>query len=287
MDNVTNQITKDEMILQELERMIKSNHFSSKEQLNQYMINLRNGQISNAVLTNEKMKELLDLFDNLNRKQEMPLDTQKYGSISIENQDLIVAKETDQVLKTLEGASAFVDDFKKTQNKITTDKEDGLANADTVFQYMANHQKEEVTLVSLNEAFNRNDIDIEMLNKIKFFITNPYINPYIFKINIENGLFYNIETNEAYEVRKNTDTNKYEIYKSGEKIYTEEETLENEPEAKEKEHGEPQKSDDKVRKLVPSWQQNNNRAAFTKIGLLIINIITFALMITTIILLKK
>ena len=49
----------------------------------------------------------------------------------------------------------------------------------------------------------------------------------------------------------------------------------------------PTKNKSKIRTKVKPFYGNTDNAAFTKVGLLIINIITFALLVTTIILLKK
>lgn len=280
--------TRDEMILKNLEMRISNNQFASKEELSQYLLSLKNrGIILQSVLTNEKIQELLDLFDKTNKKDEIPLDIQEYTSVGLEHQDLIISKQTDQVLKTLEGTSSFEAEFKQTQNEIIANKDDGLANADTVFKQMASHQKEELKLISVVEATYRDDINTEILNRIKFFITNRYINPYSFKVDVKNGVFYNIETNEVYEVRKNQNTNQYEIYKGSEMVYGEAEKQLEHDKDEEKQNYESKNNPPKTRKLVPQPTSHNNQAAFTKVGFLIINIITFTLLITMIILLNK
>ena len=65
-------------------------------------------------------------------------------------------------------------------------------------------------------------INIELLHKIRYFVSNKYINPYSYKIDLENGIFYNTETSEVLEVRKDEVTNKYQIYKGSEVVYGEE-----------------------------------------------------------------
>lgn len=135
---------------------------------------------------------------------------------------------------------------------------------------MINQQTNDLKLISLPEAIAREDINIEILNKLRFLITNKYINPYVFKINLETGIFYNIETNEVFEVIKNTNTNQYEIRKDSEKTYEEQLTNKN----------------IKVRRLEKISPHMGN-AAFTKVGFLIINILTFSILTTMIILLNK
>lgn len=275
-------LTNSEIIILRIENQIRNNHFNSKEQLSKYLVDLKNNGLYQTELSNEKIEELLKLYDSLNKQDDIPLDMKQYAGISLENQDLIVSKGTDQVLKTLEDSSTLAHEFKQTQNEITANSSDGLANANTVFEHMANHEKEEISLISLDEAIKRNNIDMEILNKIKFFITSININLSVFRVDIESGIFYNIETDEAYEVRKNNITNQYEIYKGQELVYSElfhddNKKLENNS----------RQYQPKVRKLIKPKSSSYNNAAFTQIGFLIINIITFSLLILMIILLKK
>lgn len=281
--------TNEEIKIRSLETQIKNGQFTSKEQLAHYLTNLRNRGL--LQINNEQLAELLNLYDSLHKTEEVPLDMQNYASIALEDQDLIVAKATDRVLQTLEGTEAFNTEFQQTQNEITANTQDGLANADTVFNHMANNQKVEMTLVPVTEAISREDIEIEILNKIKFFITSAYVNPYSFRVDISSGVFYNLDTSEVYEVRKNTDTNQYEIYRGGELVYGEALTQEEEPE-KTQEHDAEKVYEDrrykpKVRARIKEPSRYMGNAAFTKIGLLVINIITFALLTAMIVLLNK
>lgn len=286
----------DEIIIRSLEYQIRNNQFSSKEALMNHLIDLKNKGVSQETLTNEKIQEFLNLYDSLNKKEEMPLDMQKHSSVGLENQDLIVSKETDQVLKTLEGTSSFADEFRQIQNEITASSPDGLANANAVFEHMANHQKEEITLISVIDAISRDDIDSEMLNKIRFFITNKYVNPYSFQVNIENGIFYNIETDEVYEVRINQNTNQYEIHRGNELVYgsnakqsleeADEPQLESDKDQEEMAY-ESRLHKPKVRARILEKPRYYDNAAFTNVSFLVINIITFALLITMILLLNK
>lgn len=290
MDKEQNVMTYEQVTVNDLESQIKNNQFNSKDQLVEYLVNLRNKGLSQ--LDNQQMQELLNLFDSLHKKEDTPLDMQNYSSVGLENQDLITSKENDRVLKTLQGTSAFSDEFRQTQNEIIANNQDGMVNADTVFEHMATHEKEEMSLISLTEAISRDDIQIEVLNKIKFFITNSYVNPYSFKVDLASGIFYNVETDEVYEVRKNVDTNQYEIYRGSEKVYGNN-TAENEQEVTndmdpEKMAYESTLNKPMVRVRKPEdHRRYTGNAAFTKVGLLVINIITFALLITMIVLLNK
>lgn len=277
-------------IMENLEQQIKNNFFSQKEDLINYIYKLRNNGVT---IDEQKIKEMLQLFDSLHKIEEPPLDMQKYASISLENQDLIISKETDRVLQTLEGQSSFNNEFKQTQNEIVANNKDGLVNADTVFKHMANYQKEEMNLIPLTESMSLNNINIEILEKINFFITNIHINQYLFKVDIKTGFFYNIETDEVYEVRKNKNTQQYEIFKAGEKVYgSNDETLEEPPLEYEKESEQIDyesglnKPKVRVRKLDEHHPYMNN-AAFTKIGFLAMTIISYALITIMILLLNK
>ena len=151
------------------------------------------------------------------------------------------------------------------------------------------------------------------INKIKFFITNSKINPYVFKVDIERGIFYNTETTDVLEIRKNPDTMQYEIFKGSEKTFGEkeeiteevqleeekteerkeyesnEEELENEEEYNKLLENEEEKvlNKPKVRVLKKPDKPSMGNAAFTKVGFLVINILTFILFTAMIILLNK
>lgn len=144
-------------------------------------------------------------------------------------------------------------------------------NNELNFNHISNNQKEEVTLIPISDVLSHNDISIETLEKIQFFINNKYVNPYDYRVNIETGVFYNINNGEPLEIKKNPNTNQYEIY------------IENEQSQLDIKRQEKNKS--KVRVLRPPV--NNNRAAFTRISLLVINIIAFAILITTILIINK
>lgn len=282
MEQNSSSLTNSETIILRIENQIRNNHFNSKEQLSKYLVDLKNSGLYQTELSNEKIEELLNLYDSLNKKSDIPLNMKQYTGISLDDQDLIISKKTDQVLKTLENSSTLDHEFKQTQNEITANSSNGLANANTVFKHMANHEKEEISLLSLEEAINRNNIDMEILNKIKFFITSIHINPSVFRVDIESGIFYNIETDEVYEVRKNSISNQYEIYKGQELVYEKLSQDDNKNLENNSRQYQP-----KVRKLIKPKSSSYNSAAFTKIGFLIINIITFTLLILMIILLNK
>ena len=219
---------------------------------------------------------------------------QNYKGVSLENQNVVVNQKDDVILKTHNSNNELPKEFKNIQNEITANHQDGLANADMVFDYMRENLKEELNLISLSEAIKRENIDVEILNKIRFFISNQYVDPNLFKIDLNTGIFYNIEENSVFEVRKNEQTGNYEIYKGGEFVYggvessyeySDEKTADNQvitEDTNEKELAYKNKNV-KVRKLVRPNDLNN--AAFAKSSLLFV-IILFVTIILTVALIR-
>lgn len=264
----------------DLENQIKNNNFKSKEDLNRYIVNLKQrGFISSN--DNQKVENLLKLYDELNSRTDNPLNMEGYKNVSLENQELIVSTNNDRILKTDSNHGEIEKEFMQVQNEMTANRQE-LVNANDVFEKIADTKKEEVTLLFMSEVFNKDNIDLEILQKIKFFITNKYINPYNYKVNIQNGIFYNIETDEVLEVRKDSETNEYKIYRGNEIVY------ENEPQALEKEEESKiyEKNNTKVRRLVKEDNKPFNNQAFSKISFLILNIIIFIMSIYFIIIFK-
>lgn len=287
-------------ILLGLEQQIRNNNFKSKEELNNYIIYLKNNLIPSEVLSNEKILELLNLYDSLHQTDTAELDMRNYKGSSLNDQNFIISTQTDTVLKTNSSNEDLNKEFKQVQNEITSSQtKDELANSDIVFAEMKENRKEELTLLSINEVLQRDDIDSEVLKKIRFFIKNEYINPYSYKVNINTGIFYNQETKEMFEVRKNPQTGNYEIYKGAEVEYsktnkTEEHSneslegnndLENEDQEKTKDMDEQQMLyKPKVRRLIKPTNLNN--AAFVKSSFIVIGICIFSV-ILAIILINK
>ena len=144
-----------------------------------------------------------------------------------------------------------------------------------------NNQKEELSLISLSEAITKDNLDIELLQKIRFFVSNKYINPYSYKIDIESGIFYNIETLEVLEVRMDDTTNKYQIYKG---IYGDELVESDEEEML---YEDKTKNKPKIRVLRPPSMNDYNNAAFSKMNFLLLVISMFAASIIFINILNK
>lgn len=272
MDNYVNMSSGEESIYLILESQIKDNQYKSKEELIERIKELKEyGRIS-VDDSNKKIQALLDLYDSLNRSDELPLDTDNYKSVKLEDANMIVSTMDDKVIKSVDLDDTINDEFKKIQNNIIANSKDGKTNASDVFLHMANYQKEEVTFIALNDVLLRDDIDTEMLKKIRFFIGITYINPYNYKVDIVNGVFYNPENDDLLEVRKNEVTLEYEVYRNNELLYD----MDDYQTKKNKENV-------KVRKLT----LNNNNAAFSKIGFLIVNIVTFISVVIMIIFLYK
>lgn len=277
-----------ENLLHQLEERIKNNQFKSKEELVDYINKLKGEGIPSSILTEAKITEYLELYDSINVKDMNNLDLSNYAGSKLENQNVIVSKQDDILLKTANTPDQLPEEFKKNQNELTAINEDGLSNADEVFGYMRDYKKEEMPLITIDEAINRDNIDSETLSKIKYFITNKYVNPYSYRINLENGVFYNMETEDVLEVRKNPETGEYNIYKSGQKVYgdtPEDEEAEKKKDTKEEEMTyEKQKENIKVKRLI---KPNLNNNAFVSGGILFIVSLIVALLISLIIIRYK
>lgn len=282
-------------LLSVLYQQIRNNNFKSKEELNNYIIYLKNNLIPSEVLSNEKVLELLNLYDSIHQNDNTKLDMRNYKASSLSNQNFIISTKTDTVLKTNSSNEDLNKEFQKIQNEITSSQtQNELANSDIVFAEMKENRKEELTLLSINEVLQRDDIDSEVLRKIRFFINNEYINPYSYKVDINTGLFYNQETKEMFEVRKNPQTGNYEIYKGSEVEYSKtSETKEHSNESLEgnndfEEDQEINKDIDekqmlykpKVRRLIKPTNLNN--AAFVKSSFIVIGICIFSIILAII-----
>lgn len=278
-------------LLSVLYQQIRNNNFKSKEELNNYIIYLKNNLIPSEVLSNEKVLELLNLYDSMHQNDNPKLDMRNYKASSLSNQNFIISTQTDTVLKTNSSNKDLNNEFEQIQNEITSSQtQDELANSDIVFAKMKENRKEELTLLSINEVLQRDDIDSEILRKIRFFINNEYINPYSYKVNINTGLFYNQETKEMFEVRKNPQTGNYEIYKGSEVEYskaseTEEhsnESLEGNNDFEKNKDIDEQKMlyKPKVRRLIKPTNLNN--AAFAKSSFIVIGICIFSIILAII-----
>jgi len=275
------------MLKNNLEKQIINNYFKSKEELYKYI--LKSNELGN-ILTPKDIEELLKLYDELHLQSEIPLSMENYSNKSIDDKNFIVSETDDRILRTTGNSKDFIKEFKNTQNEIMTYKQDGTTNSQEVFNKIAETKKEELTLIPLHEAIRLQMINQELLYKIKFFVTRAQINPYAYKVDIKTGIFYNGETNEVYEVRRNENTNQYEIYVSGEIKYDNTTNIESKSETLQSGKIEEQQHEEsinnpKTKKLTPPRNQNN--AAFTKIGFLILNIISFIIIAISIIILNK
>lgn len=278
-------------LLSVLYQQIRNNNFKSKEELNNYIIYLKNNLIPSEVLSNEKVLELLNLYDSIHQNDNTKLDMRNYKASSLSNQNFIISTKTDTVLKTNSSNEDLNKEFQKIQNEITSSQtQNELANSDIVFAEMKKNRKEELTLLSINEILQRDDIDSEVLRKIRFFINNEYINPYSYKVDINTGLFYNQETKEMFEVRKNPQTGNYEIYKGSEVEYSKaSETEEHSNESLEGNNDFEKNKDidkqqmlykPKVRRLIKPT--NLNSAAFVKSSFIVIGICIFSIILSII-----
>lgn len=284
-------------ILTEIEKSIRDNEFKNKDELNNYLNYLVESGALREYQETEWIKKFLDLYDELYPETEQSLNIENYKGVSLEDKQFIVSTQDDRILKTNEEIDKIDEEFKKTQNELLATNKGETVTADEVFEHMADNQKEELSLIPLTEINKIDNVKIETLQKIKFFINNKYVNPYDYQIDISNDIFYNITTKEMFEVRKNEETNEYAIYKGGEVVYKEnnqeELTMENEEitnnEAIEKDEEKQlyERKDDVKRRILAPPKHFPNNKAFSNISFLVLNIITFILLITMIFFLNK
>lgn len=259
MDEMVNSFNREESVYLILEEQIKNNQFKSKEELIERINKLKEyGRISGE----ENIIKLLELYDNLNKNDEIKLDTKNYKSVMLEESNVIVSKNDDSVIKTNEKDNNINDQFRTVQNEMVASSNDGMVNADMVYDHLSKFKNEELSFIPLSEVLLRDDIDIEKLKRIKFFLSNKYIDHDNYKYDMVNGLFYNPDTDDVLEVRFNDNTLEYEIYRNNELVYDDVD-YENS-----RLHTE-NKQNVKVRKLTL------DNSAFSKIGFLILNISTF------------
>lgn len=205
-----------EMILLDLERKINSNYFKSKDELISYVEEIRKNYQLDMNLFNSKLKELLSLYDKNNTN----IDMSNFKDVKLGDNTYIVSGEDDKVIKTDREQGELAKEFREVQNDmIANDPARQDINADAIFDRMEKYQKESSTMMPLSNL-NIEIIDKDMLDKIRFFIQNGNVNIFEYQVDISNGIFFNVNTNELFEVRKNPNTLKYGIYKGGEVSYT-------------------------------------------------------------------
>lgn len=205
-----------ESVIKEIENRIKSNSFNSKEELVNYLNSLRQNNQIDINLLNERYMSLLKLYDDTMTASDS-LNISNYKDASLEDKNFIVSSNDGRVLES-NSNTPLKEEFESVQNEMAVNGENGIANADQVFNYMEKYKKTEASLMPLSNL-NINIIDADMLEKIKFFISNNRNNIFDYKVDISRGLFINVNTNDIYEVRKNPETGQFEIFKGGSAMY--------------------------------------------------------------------
>ncbi len=280
-------------VLLNLENAAKTNRFATKEEFNKYIEGVKKNGMPDSILSEEKKKELLASYDKFHPVTEAGLDMNNYTGTRLEEQNYIVNRNDDVLLQTDASKDEIPAEFKSVQNELSSaNSQDNLANANEVYQEMRNNRKQEVQLISLSEMINRGNASEEMLAKIRFFITRKDINIFQFKIAPETGQFYNTETDEVLEVRKNPETGDFEIVKGSQVVYkdeasteTKEASVDNSEELDSQEQ-ELDKKNVKIRRRLPP-KNISDQAAFVKISVLTIVSIFAALFLSMIILVLK
>ena len=266
-------------IIASLESRIKNNEFKNKEELHKLINELKSNSIVASQLSNESILKLLNLYDEYHQELPPSLDIQNYKETKLGDKKYTVSTKDNEVLKNIDANTKMPDEFKEIQNRISSaNTTDELANADIVFSEMKKNQKEELKFIPIAEAIEMTNINTEVLNKIKYFITRENINPYSYRVNPTTGIFYNDSIKELFEVRKNEETGEYEIYKSGEKQYTNSEEVTKETDSQEikKDKDEEKLENQKVRRLIKPPEN----AAFISSTFIIFTIIILSIIVS-------
>ena len=175
-----------EQIIKEIESRIKSNSFNSKEELVNYLNSLRQNNQIDINLLNSKYMELLKLYDDT-RTTSDSLDISNYKNMSLRDKNYVVSSTNGRVLE-LNSDTTLKEEFETVQNEMAVSGDNGSANADQVFNYMEKYKKTEASLMPLSNL-NLNIIDAEMLEKIKFFVSNNRNDVFDYKVDITSGIF--------------------------------------------------------------------------------------------------
>ena len=246
-----------EQVIKEIENRIRSNSFNSKEELVNYLNSLRqNNQIDINLLNNSYMS-LLKLYDDT-RNASDSLNISNYKGVALGDRDFIVSSNNGRVLES-NSDETLKEEFESVQNEMAVSGENGIANADQVFNYMEKYKKTEASLMPLSNL-NIDIIDVDMLDKIKFFVSNNRSNIFDYKVDISSGLFINVNTNDIYEVRKNPETGKFEIYKGGTVMYQSTPEINQDGNEIEKVNDLPEMTDEELETYI-----NNNRLSQAQI----------------------
>ena len=204
-----------DIMLLDLERKINSNYFKSKDELISYIEEIKKNNQLDMNFFNGKVKQLLLLYDKNNTN----IDMSNFKDVKLGDKTYIVSGEDDRVLKTDREQGELSEEFKDVQNDMIASNTDRHSiNADVIFNRMEKYQKVSSTLMPLSNL-NMEVVDKETLDKIRFFIKNSNVNIFEYQVDISNGIFFNVNTNELFEVRKNPNTLNYEIYKGAEVSY--------------------------------------------------------------------
>ena len=137
-----------ESVIKEIENRIKSNSFNSKEELVNYLNSLRQNNQIDINLLNERYMSLLKLYDDTMTASDS-LNISNYKDASLEDKNFIVSSNDGRVLES-NSNTPLKEEFESVQNEMAVNGENGIANADQVFNYMEKYKKTEASLMPLS-----------------------------------------------------------------------------------------------------------------------------------------
>ena len=212
-----NKISSSELFA-DIEKRIKTNFFNNKEDISKYVNSLK----ERGFLTEEEINELLGIYDNLNQTSDMPLQMDNYKGVQVQSPEtnLIVGTQERKILATEASPENITQEFKEKQNQIiAANGTETPVEAPEIFAKMVATDKIELQMMSIPETLSKANIDKDVYEKIRYFITNKNLNPEYYYVDPQTGIFYNMDVPEILEVRKDPATNQYHIYRDNEIVY--------------------------------------------------------------------
>lgn len=174
-----------------------------------------NNLIFDYQMYSARVKNLLEEFD---KNHEAQINSSDYKQMQVDNKNYIVSNEG-KVLEqdASKNMGELSQEFKSKQNEMVGSKsEDSLNNAKEVYGIMEK-EKLESKFIPLSKV-DVNNVPQELIMKVNFMIKNPNINYNDFQVDVERGTFINTKDNELYDVRRDVNTNQFQLFKANQAV---------------------------------------------------------------------
>ncbi|MBQ3420523.1 MAG: hypothetical protein IJH34_02400 [Romboutsia sp.] len=174
-----------------------------------------NNLIFDYQMYSARVKNLLEEFD---KNHEAQINSSDYKQMQVDNKNYIVSNEG-KVLEqdASKNMGELSQEFKSKQNEMVGAKTgDSLNNAKEVYGIMEK-EKLESKFIPLSKV-DVNNVPQELIMKVNFMIKNPNINYNDFQVDVERGTFINTKDNELYDVRRDVNTNQFQLFKANQAV---------------------------------------------------------------------